>query len=213
MLDAYADDGSPLGAVSRAEVHERGLWHHVFHVLVVADRYGEPTAILQRRSPTKAAFPGLLDLSAAGHLAAGESPADGVREMHEELGTETDFDDLIPLGQFEICDDDPAAEGQNREIAFTYLARDDRPLADYHPDPIELSGLAEVSLDALIDLFEPHDGGDGLDGAEGAIERSATGREHSLDGETRETIIRRQDLVPDVGGYWPAILRAARSHC
>lgn len=198
MLDAYADDGSPLGPVSRFEVHERGLWHHVFHVLVVADRDGVPTAILQRRAKSKAAFPGMLDLSAAGHLAAGEIPADGVREMHEELGTSTDFGDLVALGQFEICDEDPAAEGINREIAFTYLALDDRPLSDYRPDPVELDGLAEVPLDGLIALFG------------GAREVDCI--ERSIDGATIEAPIGLGDLVPDVNGYWPTVLKAAASH-
>ena len=198
LLDAYDDDGNHIGVFSRAEVHERGLWHRVFHVLVVADREGVDTAILQRRSLAKAAFPGLLDLSAAGHIMAGETPEEGLREMHEELGIDTSFDQLLPLGQFEICDEDDAAEGNNREVAHCFVVRDDRALTNYRPDLEEVDGLAEVPLDKLIELF-----------ADPA--NTAPCREVSQDGSDTTTDITVSALVPDVNDYWPTVLNAART--
>ena len=198
LLAAFADDGTSLGALPRNEVHEHGYWHEVFHCLVVAHRSGVPTAVLQRRSASKKAFPGLLDLSAAGHILAEETVADGVRELHEELGITPAFADLALLGTFRIADSDPAAEGKNREIVHTFLLRDDRPLVDYQPDPIELAGVADISLDDLESLFA-------VPGALAQVDEVA------LDGSHRTFVATVADLVPDVDGYWPAMLQAART--
>ncbi|MBN1308375.1 MAG: NUDIX domain-containing protein [Chitinispirillaceae bacterium] len=43
--------------------------------------------LLQKRSPFKETFPGLWDISAAGHISAGDSSREtAVRELREELG-------------------------------------------------------------------------------------------------------------------------------
>ncbi|MGI9609516.1 MAG: NUDIX hydrolase, partial [Acidimicrobiia bacterium] len=57
--------GAVLDSSTRAEVHESGQWHQVFHCLVL--RPSDKSIILQRRALSKAAFPGLLDLSVTGH--------------------------------------------------------------------------------------------------------------------------------------------------
>ena len=80
MLDVFDDLGCHLGVKPRDAVHQSGDWHKVFHCQIVTIRGGIPVLVLQRRSTEKAAFPGLLDISAAGHLAAGEAPPDGVRD-------------------------------------------------------------------------------------------------------------------------------------
>ena len=142
-LDVIDEMGRYLRTAPRDEVHERGEWHRVFHCQIVTLRGGVPTAVLQQRSRSKAAFPGLLDISAAGHLAAGETPLDGVRELTEELGVAPDPDELVPLGIRRIADD--SGEGTlNCELTSVYLLRDDRPLADY--------ALARGEVDAVYDV-------------------------------------------------------------
>ena len=48
---------------------------------------------------TKKVFPGLWDISVAGHIAAGESILDAaLREVHEELGLEIKSEDLLKIG-------------------------------------------------------------------------------------------------------------------
>jgi isopentenyldiphosphate isomerase len=143
LLDAFADDGTFLGALPRDEVHRRGLWHHTWHLWIVT---GRGTIVVQRRSTAKAVHPGLLDVSAAGHLAAGEVPADGLRELEEELGVTADPAALVALG---IRRD---AVGTDREIVHEHLLRDDRPLEAYRPDPAEVAGLLEVPIAGLPDL-------------------------------------------------------------
>ena len=136
----------------RNEVHERGEWHRVFHCQIVTLRDGVPTAVLQQRSRAKAAFPGLIDISAAGHLAAGETPLDGVRELEEELGVSPASEELVPLGVRRLADD--SGEGTlNCELTSVYLLREDRPLTDYVLARDEVDAVLDAPIADLLALF------------------------------------------------------------
>lgn len=66
------------------EVHAQALRHRAIVVLVY-DVDGK--VYLQKRSQSKSRFPGRWDLSATGHVTAGEAVEDAAaRELHEELG-------------------------------------------------------------------------------------------------------------------------------
>ncbi|AQQ52022.1 NUDIX hydrolase [Planococcus lenghuensis] len=93
-IQAADEERRPAGVFARHHIHERGLLHETFHCWLV---HGEEV-LLQTRSSGKKDFPGLLDISAAGHLLAGETVQDGVRELYEELGVRVDFNSLVPLG-------------------------------------------------------------------------------------------------------------------
>ena len=153
QLDIFDDTGRHLGTKARDAVHRDGDWHQVFHVLIVrTEPEREPSVVLQRRSETKAAFPGLVDLSATGHLEAGERPPDGVRELAEEMGIDADPGDLVPLGVRRIVE--ASGEGKlNKELAHFFLLADQRPLSRYRPDQREVSAVVEAGIDRLLDLF------------------------------------------------------------
>ncbi len=151
-LDVVDEVGRYLRTAPRGEVHERGEWHRVFHCQIVTLRDSVPTAVLQQRSRSKAAFPGLIDISAAGHLAAGETPLDGVRELEEELGVRPASTDLVPLGVRRLADD--SGEGRlNCELTSVYLLRDDRPLDDYVLARDEVDAVLDVPIADLLALF------------------------------------------------------------
>jgi len=151
-LDVVDEVGRYVRTAPRDEVHERGEWHRVFHCQIVTLRDGVPTAVLQQRSRAKAAFAGLIDVSAAGHLAAGETPLDGVRELEEELGLSPASTDLVPLGVRRLADD--SGEGRlNCELTSVYLLRDDRPLADYVLARDEVDAVLDVPIADLLALF------------------------------------------------------------
>lgn len=206
LLDAFDDQGRHLGAVGRTDVHRRGLWHQVAHILLVADRPAGPVAILQRRSRSKRTFAGLVDLSATGHLTAGEHPRDGIRELREELGIDVDRAELYALGVRRLVDSTP--EGINRELAHVFLARSDEPLATYRPAPDEVEGVIEVSIAALLRALDPD------------LESPppASAQEMGLNGKVRTVALDAADLVPeppllDVSGthphaYWVSVLSA-----
>ena len=152
-LDVVDEVGRYVRTAPRDEVHERGEWHRVFHCQIVALRDGVPTAVLQQRSRSKAAFAGLIDISAAGHLAAGETPLEGVRELEEELGVSPASADLVPLGVRRLADD--SGEGTlNCELTSVYLLRDDRPLTDYVLARDEVDAVLDVPIADLLALFE-----------------------------------------------------------
>ncbi|WP_059173096.1 NUDIX domain-containing protein [Bacillus sp. FJAT-27445] len=83
-----------IGEKAREEVHRTGDWHETFHCWFTL---GEDV-LVQKRSETKKDYPGLFDITSAGHLMADETIEDGIREIEEELGVRLGFNDLISLG-------------------------------------------------------------------------------------------------------------------
>jgi isopentenyldiphosphate isomerase len=152
LIDIFDELGRPTGTLPRSVVHRDGHWHRVFHCLVVAHRASGPVVVLQRRSRRVGAFPGLLDLTVAGHLVSGEGPVDGAREAHEEMGLELTPKQLVPLGvRMTVF---ASGEGRlDRELTHVYLARDDTALEDYRPDPVDVDDVVEVAPGELLGVF------------------------------------------------------------
>lgn len=179
--------GAVLGSESRSEIHRQGLWHRVFHCLVL--RPSHRSVVLQRRAATKAAFPLKLDLTVTGHLESGEAPTDGFREMTEELGVGFPPADLLPLGTRLLADDD--GEGRNRELVHVYFAFDDRPVTAYRPPVGEVDGLVEISARDLGAILA--DGQTRIPGRFAAAAAPTT---------TAHVTVGRGDLIPGNDGYW-----------
>jgi len=179
--------GQRIEARPRVEVHAEGLWHQVFHCMVI--RPSARSIVLQQRSGSKAAFPGKLDLSVTGHLEAGESPEDGIREAEEELGVDFDAAALIPVGTRLLADDN--GEGSNRELVHVFFLLDDRPIEAYSPPADEVAGLVEIDIDAfLAALAAPHQ----------TVDVAAVQA-----GSMSKTTFSRGDLVEGASGYWTVL--------
>jgi isopentenyldiphosphate isomerase len=90
LIDVLDENGLKTGRVAtRGEVHRDGLWHRVVAVAVVND---ENQVLLQQRSAAKAKNPGKWDISAAGHISAGQdSLAAAAREIAEEIAIDLGF--------------------------------------------------------------------------------------------------------------------------
>lgn len=150
-FDIYDEASNHIGIKPRAAVHRDGDWHQVFHCWVVGcDAAGE-FVILQKRGPAQDAYPGKVDISAAGHLVAGETVRDGLRELHEELGLRADFDELVSLGKrVGIARDDGLID---RQICHVFLYQCDQPLQDYSFAADEIDGLLKLRLADGLRLF------------------------------------------------------------
>jgi isopentenyldiphosphate isomerase len=140
LLDVLNAEGTPTGTKSRSDVHRDGDWHAAFHLWVVSG----DDVLLQHRGEQKQAWPNLLDATAAGHLTAGESALDGLREAEEELGVRYATGALVPLGVFTV--DEPQPDGtHNREFQHVYAIRDNTPLTEFTAiDRTDLRGLVAV---------------------------------------------------------------------
>ncbi|MCW2994797.1 MAG: hypothetical protein JWQ18_2292 [Conexibacter sp.] len=195
ILDVVDEHGRHVGTKRRGDVHRDGDWHLAFHLWVVA-RSG---VLLQRRARDKSSWPGYLDASAAGHLIAGESVRDGVREVDEELGAAYAFDELAPLGVFRVAD--PEHSGTvNRELQHVFAVVDERPLsawADF--DRVELDGVV------LVD----HDGFAALAAASAGADASVVVPGRAWDGVREADVdVRASEVVPTP--YLPEIAPALR---
>lgn len=186
LLDFYDERERWLGVERRDVVHRDGLWHRCFHLWVISG----DGVLLQRRAADKEAFGGMLDATAAGHLLAGESVADGVREAEEELGVAFERGALEALGMRAMVDH-PTSATINREFQHIFLARDSRPLAAWTGlDRVEVAGLAWVSVRDFGELVR------------GAVPGPWPALE--WDGRTvAATRIAREEVVP--ASYGPAL--------
>ena len=151
IIDIFDADLRPLGKMDRIEAHMKGHWHKTFHCSVVSAEDGGKI-LFQLRSKEMVNFPDMFDISAAGHLEAGEQVEEGIREVTEELGIPITFDMLHFLGyRVEVADQ---ANGQkNREYQAVYIIKFDSPLSDYKPQVKEIAGLFWIGIADGMDLF------------------------------------------------------------
>lgn len=93
MIEEVDALGVPTGrSVPRHVVHRDGIWHRTVHIWVVNGR-GE--VLLQRRVDSKENYPGLWDISCAGHISFGETSIEAAqKELCEELGLVAEAEDL-----------------------------------------------------------------------------------------------------------------------
>lgn len=132
-----------IGEASRAEAHNLGHWHEVFHCWVLEYVNHEWRIYLQLRSKDKLDYPGQFDITAAGHLLVEETIEDGVREMHEELGILLAFSELISLGVI------PYAIDNERIKDYEYV-QDEKVYGTKEISLRDMAALPQVYLQPLI---------------------------------------------------------------
>jgi isopentenyldiphosphate isomerase len=194
LLDVFDDNMKLVGTASREEVHAKGLWHQTFHCWIVRSANDGQFVLFQRRGPTKKVFPNTLDITAAGHLQSGETVADGIREVNEELGLSVRYEDSIPLGiKFDVA---RIGSVINREFCHTFLLRLDMPLGQYRLEPGEVTGLVQIRIEDGLRLF-----------AGEVPSVTATGYQVDNDGTRRaiEIAVSVPDIIPRVDPYYKKI--------
>lgn len=194
LLDIYDEALNHLGSKERQAVHRDGDWHRVFHCWVIyRDSAGQDWVILQKRAATTETYPNYLDISAAGHYAAGESLVDGVRELEEELGITAQFEDLIPLGRRVGI----ARYGAivDRQVADVFFYICDQDLAAYRYQESEIAGLVQVNVAEGLDFCA---------GKRASLIVPAVGF------PTAEITVTQADIIPTLDNYFYKILVLAR---
>lgn len=155
LFDIVTADGISTGkAKRRADVHRDGDWHRSLHIWVYGvDEDGRPFVLIQQRGLLKDTQPGMLDPTVSGHLGSGEAVDDGFREMEEEIGIQAEPARMRHIGTRPRAAEHTTPGVIDRELQEVYLYRDDRPLAEYRPNPAELEALIRVRLDDAIAIF------------------------------------------------------------
>ncbi|EFM10369.1 NUDIX hydrolase [Paenibacillus curdlanolyticus YK9] len=203
-FDIYDEDMRPLGQATRAQTHALGHWHQTFHCWLTRRQGGDRFVRFQLRQLTKDTNPGHYDITAAGHLAAGETLAHAVRELEEELGIAVPFASLHPLMQWR-----EQAEGEvngrpfiDRELSHVFGLVCDLPLTSFKLQAEEVSGIYEAKLEAMIDLFEGR-----------LPEIAAAGAELDAEGQLMPTVrsVTAAQFVPRDPRYYIDIFRMLQS--
>lgn len=101
LVDMLTEDGKYIGKlVSKKESHQKGLCHGLIAVALIDDN---GMLLIQKRAKNKKIEPNKWDLSAAGHIDAGESPEEAaVRETYEEIGIKIDKSKLKKIDTY-LC--------------------------------------------------------------------------------------------------------------
>lgn len=84
-LDIYDKNGLKTGEKEEKELtHKNGLIHKTIHLCILNDKN---ELLLQRRSDDNSRYPGMLEISVAGHIRTGEDSVEAIqREAFEEIG-------------------------------------------------------------------------------------------------------------------------------
>lgn len=152
ILDIFNEKYELIGQADRDKVHKEGLWHQTFHCWIITQHDGENYVLLQKRAACKKTAPNMLDISAAGHLLAGETKADGIREVEEELGITPSSAKMIDLG-IRISSTGVPGVKCNREYCNVVLLEDNTPLIDHNLQEEEVAALVEVKVLDGLKLF------------------------------------------------------------
>ncbi|MEV5029196.1 NUDIX hydrolase [Paenibacillus sp. LPE1-1-1.1] len=204
LFDIYDEQLRPLGTATRAETHARGYWHRTFHCWLTRREGNRRFVRFQLRQASKDTNPGCYDITAAGHLAAGETIREAIRELEEELGVAATFEQLIPLGQIR---EDASGEVNgkpfiDREVSDVFGLVCDVPLSELKLQPEEVAGVYEADLDELIAMFE------------GSLSEAAALGVELSDSAAPLTAVRRfvqaKQFVPRDFSYYASVLRALR---
>ena len=156
QFDIYNEDGKWIGTAPRSEVHANGYWHKSFHCWLIRDTEEGRKLLFQKRVSGKDTFPSCYDITAAGHLSAGETVQDASRELEEELGLAVPYSQLTPLVEVkdELYGEVNGVPFKDLEISTVFGFNHTQPLYQYRLQQSEVHGLYEVLLSDMLDLFE-----------------------------------------------------------
>ncbi|MGE9942693.1 NUDIX hydrolase [Bariatricus sp. SGI.161] len=144
ILDIYDAKMNHIGVANREDVHKLGYWHQTFHCWIVRNENGKNYVLFQIRDKEKSVAPNKLDITAAGHLKAGETKEDGLRELEEELGIRVNIEQLHYLGIRITASEN--SKQINKEFAQVYMLHDDTPMDRYTLQEGEVAGLVQIEV-------------------------------------------------------------------
>lgn len=147
MIDILTPDGKPTGKQAlKSEAHQKGWFHATVHVWLFTK---EEQLLLQKRALTKKVFPGLWDISVAGHVMAKEEILEAAkREVLEEIGIAFQDHELIKIGTriHQITHQNGI---QDNEFHHVFIAELKTAINHLSPQTEEIDELKLFNLDIL----------------------------------------------------------------
>lgn len=147
LVDILDKEGNNTGKTCmKSEAHLNGYWHPCIHVWLYTDN-GE--VLIQKRIDSKDTFPGLWDVSVAGHIGAGEDLLIAAqREVHEEIGFNVKIKELKFIGNY-ATDIQHSENLIDREHHHIYIAELTSSIEKLKLQVEEVSEIRLISISKL----------------------------------------------------------------
>ncbi|QOD60844.1 NUDIX domain-containing protein [Polaribacter haliotis] len=147
LIDILTPEGKQTGKTAlKSEAHKNGWFHATVHIWLFTSN---KKILLQKRALTKKVFPGLWDISVAGHISAGESILSSAkREVFEEIGLELQEKELVKIGT-RIHQVSHANGIQDNEHHHVFIAELKVPVESLTMQIEEVAGLQLFDLAVL----------------------------------------------------------------
>jgi isopentenyl-diphosphate delta-isomerase len=147
LIDILTPEGKSTGKTAlKSEAHKKGWFHATAHIWFFTS---DEKILLQKRALTKKVFPGIWDISVAGHIGAGEEVLEGAkREVFEEIGLILEDKDFIKIGT-RIHQVNHENGIQDNEHHHVFIAELKTPISELTMQPEEVAGLELWDLKVL----------------------------------------------------------------
>lgn len=146
-IDIVDNQGNATGKTCyKSEAHRFGYFHITVHIWLYTL---ENKILLQKRALTKLVFPGLWDISVAGHIGAGEEiKTAALREIKEEIGLDLQLEDLskITVRKHQVHHDNGIIDN---EFHHVFIAELTTPLKNLRIQESEVAALQLFDLNIL----------------------------------------------------------------
>jgi len=146
LIDIFDEDNNFLDVQKmKSQAHKNGLWHRTAHIWIYNSN-GE--ILLQLRAKNKDIYPNVWDISAAGHIGAGEDIViSGLREVEEEISLKLKEKDL---DFYKILKKQTSFKDfQDNEFHYVYISKFEGDISNLKKQEEEVQELKFIPISKL----------------------------------------------------------------
>lgn len=150
-FDVLTEEGEYANRIeTRENCHKYGLWHKAVALFIINS---ENQVLLQKRSSKKKMWPNLWDISAGGHVLAGEFGFQAIiREIKEELGVEVAKENIIFIGASTSINE--KGDIINKHFNEYYIVSKDINLSELKLQTEEVSDVKWFNKEEILNRIE-----------------------------------------------------------
>lgn len=152
-IDIYDEKENLLGYCEKKKAHQLGYWHKVFGCIVFNSKRKKVFMQLKNPNHNKIHDKPLLEITAGGHLIAGETLENGIREIKEETGLDVEYN-LLNFIERRKCNKIINKNYKIKEFQYYYSLDMNMKVTDFkNYDKEEVLGFVELNINDLINLI------------------------------------------------------------